>query len=138
MQRRIQNPVKHLRWIFSESCCRPEAYSEFWQTFKIKLLRKYTFFYKQRFFSTQPQCCLTFAYIELQMLLRCCLIHVTINILRQIWYLAHLCPCLGLGLFMVYFCDLLFIFSLNFIAINHTTSLKQKYIFKNISYCFGW
>ena len=30
------------------------------------------------FFSTQPQCCLTFFWIELQMLLRCWLIHITI------------------------------------------------------------
>ena len=29
----------------------------------------------QAFFSTQPRCCLTFSGIELQMLLRCCLIH---------------------------------------------------------------
>ena len=36
-----------------------------------------------RFFSTQPRCCLTFSWIELQMLLRCCLIHISINILRH-------------------------------------------------------
>ena len=29
------------------------------------------FFYKQYFFSTQPHCCLTFSWSELQMLLRC-------------------------------------------------------------------
>ena len=28
-------------------------------------------FYKQRFFLTQPQCCLAFSYIELKMLLSC-------------------------------------------------------------------
>ena len=44
----------------------------------------YTFFYKQHFFSTQPQCCLTFSWIKLQMLLQCCLIHVTIVILKHI------------------------------------------------------
>ena len=33
------------------------------------------FFSKQPFFSTQPQCCLTFLWIELQILLRCWLIH---------------------------------------------------------------
>ena len=32
-----------------------------------------SFFYEQRSFSTQPQFCLTFSWIELQMLLRCCL-----------------------------------------------------------------
>ena len=33
------------------------------------------FFSKQPFFSTQPQCCLTFLWIELQILLGCWLIH---------------------------------------------------------------
>ena len=36
------------------------------------------FFYKQRFFSTHPQWCLDLSWIDLQMLLRCCLIHITI------------------------------------------------------------
>ena len=45
-------------------------------------------FYKQRFFSTQPQCCLTFLQTELQMLLRCCLIHITIIIMRHSLYLV--------------------------------------------------
>ena len=86
-------------------------------------------FYKQGFFSTQPQCCLTFSWIEFQMLLRCCLIHITIIILRHILCLVCLCPFLGLGLFMSYLCDLLFIFSLIFIVINHITSIKQTYLF---------
>ena len=34
-------------------------------------------FHKQRFFSTESRCCLTFSWIELQMLLRCCLIHIS-------------------------------------------------------------
>ena len=38
------------------------------------------FFYKQCFFSTHPQCCLVFSLTELQMLLRWCLIHITIII----------------------------------------------------------
>ena len=89
------------------------------------LIIKYTLFYRQPFFSTQPQCCLTFSWIELQMLLRCCL---TIIILRHILYILYLCPCLGLDLLMSYLCDLSFIFSLVFIVIyftNHITSLKQ-------------
>ena len=50
-----------------------------------KLSRQETtrFIYKQRFFSTQPERCLTFSLIELDMLLRCCLIHVTITVLRH-------------------------------------------------------
>ena len=38
------------------------------------------FFSKQRFFSTQPRCCLTFSITELQMLLRCCLMRISIII----------------------------------------------------------
>ena len=87
------------------------------------------YFYKQRYFSTQPQCCWTFSWNELQMLLRCCLIHLTIVILRHILYLAYLCRCLGLDLFMPYLYDLLFIFSLIFIFINHITSFKKTYFF---------
>ena len=37
--------------------------------------------------------------------------------------------CLSLGLFMSYFYDLFFIFSLIFIAINHITSLKWAHFF---------
>ena len=51
-------------------------------------------------FSTQAQCCLTFSWIEPQMLLKCCLIHITIIILRYILYLVYFCPCLDLGFFM--------------------------------------
>ena len=39
------------------------------------------------FFITQPQCCLTFLWNELQMSLRCCLVHISIIILRQFLYL---------------------------------------------------
>ena len=71
----------------------------------------------QRFISTQPQCCLTFSWIDLQMLLRCCLIHVSIILLRKILHLLYLPPWLNLGLFMSYLCDLFFIFIFNFIMI---------------------
>ena len=60
----------------------------------------------------------------------CCLIHIIT--LRHILYLAYLCPCLGLCLFMSCICYLFFIFSLIFIAINHITSLKQTYLFLHI------
>ena len=50
------------------------------------------FFINNVFFSTQPQCCLTFSWIELQMLLRCCLIHIRISILRLILYLSIIVP----------------------------------------------
>ena len=53
------------------------------------------FFYKQLFFSTLPQCCLTFSWIGLQMLHRCSLTHIATIILRHILYLVYLCLYLG-------------------------------------------
>ena len=83
------------------------------------------FFYDQSFFPTQPKRCLTILWIELQMLLTCCLIHIPIIILKHILYLVFLCSCLDLSLFMTYLCDLVFIFSIIFTIINHKISLKQ-------------
>ena len=108
-----------------------------------RLMQITCFFYKQLFFSTQPQCCLTYSsWTELQMLLRYCLMHIRIIIPGHIIYLLHLCPCLGLGLFMSYLCDLFFIFSLISIVINHITSSKQNkylhlYIFRISPTIFG-
>ena len=48
------------------------------------LLWKYMLFYKQRIFSTQPQCCLTFLRIEPQMLLKCCLLHIDMILPRHV------------------------------------------------------
>ena len=59
----------------------------------------------------------------------CCLMHVTIIILKHILNLGYLGPCLALGLFMSYFCDLFFIFSLIFITINNITSWKEINLF---------
>ena len=47
-------------------------------------------------------------------LLRCCLIHISIIIVRHFLYLLYLCPWLDLGLFMSYLCDLFFSFSSSF------------------------
>ena len=80
------------------------------------------FFNKKRFFSTQPQCCLTLPYIELYMLLRCCLIHIGTVILRHCFYSLHLCSWLDLGLFLPYLCDLFFISIFIFIMINRVIS----------------
>ena len=70
----------------------------------------YTLSYKQHFFSTQRQCWLPFSWMELQMLLRCCLIYYI--------YVLYLCPCLDLGLFMSYLCFLVFILIFIFIMIH--------------------
>ena len=64
------------------------------------------FFYKQHFFTNQPQCCLLFSWIELQVLLRCCLIHMSIIMPRHFLNLLYLCPCLNPDLFMSYLCNL--------------------------------
>ena len=58
-------------------------------------------FYKQHFFLTQRECCLTFLWTELQMLLRCCFIHMSIIILKDILYLVCLGPHLDIGLYVV-------------------------------------
>ena len=89
----------------------------------------HAFFYKQRFLSTQPRCCLTFSWIELQMLLRCCSIHIIIIILRHVLCLLYLCPCLDLGFFMLYLCDLFFFFIFILNMINRTTSWIQTHLF---------
>ena len=52
------------------------------------------FFYKKPFFSIQPRCCLNFSWIELQILFSCCLVHISIIILRRFSYLLYFCPCL--------------------------------------------
>ena len=45
---------------------------------------------------------------------------------RHILNLIYLCPCLGLGQFLLYLCDLFFIFSPIFIVINHITPLSKQ------------
>ena len=96
------------------------------------------FFYKQHLFSTQPQCCLAFSWIEHHMLLRCCLIHKSIIILRHFLYLLSLSSYLDLGLFMSYLCDLFFVFIFIFIMINHIILWIQTFMFFRVCpYIFG-
>ena len=80
-------------------------------------------------FFFQPHCCLTFSWIELQLLLRCCLIHISTIMLRYFFYLVHSWLRLGLGLFRSYPRDLFLIFIFIFIIINHVISLKWKHLF---------
>ena len=81
------------------------------------------------FFNSAPVLLKFFFLIKLQTLLRCCLMHITIMILRDILHLAQLCLYLDLGLFMLYYCDLFVIFSLIFVFTNHLTLLKQTHLF---------
>ena len=74
---------------------------------KMLFLWAFIYFYKQHFFSTYPQCCLTSSWIELQTLLRCCLINIDIIIPRHFLYLLYLCLRLDVGLlcliYVIYF-----------------------------------
>ena len=108
-------------------------------------LRKlvHAFFYKLQFFSTQPQCCLTFSWIKFQMLLRFCLIHKSIIILGDFLYLLYLCLCLYLGLFLSYLCNLCFIFIFIFMMISRIILSIQTYMFFCLYFrvcpiIFGW
>ena len=87
-----------------------------------KTLLPYTLFFNS------ASRCLTILWIELQVLLWCCLIHIIIITLKHILYLVHMYPCLGLGLFISYLCNLFFIFS-PFFIMNHIISLKQTQLF---------
>ena len=62
-------------------------------------------------------------------LLRCCVIHVSIIILRYFLHLLYLCLWLDLVIFMSYLCDVFFIFISIFIMINHIISWKQTHLF---------
>ena len=53
---------------------------------KSPIIWYYTFFFISTAFPTRPQCCLAFSWTELQMLLRCYLIHITI-IIHFIFYI---------------------------------------------------
>ena len=112
--------------------------------YEITVLRnncfRQAFIYTQRLFSTQPQCCLTFRGIELQMLLRCYLIHITIFI--------HFIFSIFVSIFQaqVYLCRFLvicFSFSVSFSLSLNLYFVKTGalpcllYIFQNIS-CHFW
>ena len=92
----------------------------------------------QRFFSTQLRCCLFFSWIELQMLLMCCLIRLSIMKLRHYLCLLYLFPGLDLDLFMSYLCDLIFNFFFILIMINrmNTDTIVVLLIFQKMSYYF--
>ena len=87
-------------------------------------------FHSFKWVKTLPQILLcSFLNTFTQMLLWCCLIHITIIILRNVLYLVYLRLYLGVGLFMSYLLDAFFIFRLVFIIMNHIISLKQASLF---------
>ena len=95
-------------------------------------------------FLFQLKCCLTFSQIELQMLIRCCLIHINIIIMRHSFIFITLL-CLDLGLSMSYLCDQFFIFIFILMMINqvilwihtHTHTSSFAY-FRICPIIFGW
>ena len=91
------------------------------------LLWKYTLFYKykQRIFSTKPQCCLTFLWIEPQMLLKNCLLHINMILPRH--YTLSICVYVYVSVFQLN--NLFFIIIFVFIPINHIISIKQQHLF---------
>ena len=89
--------------------------------------------FKQGFFSAHPQCCLNFSWIELKMLRRCCLIHMSIIIMRHFLFLLYLYPFLVLHLFMSYLCDPSFMFIFIFIMISHIISWISHLFFRLFS-----
>ena len=72
---------------------------------------------------------LTFSLTELQMLLSCRLINISIIIVRHFLYLLYLCPCIDSGQFISYLCDLFFIFIFICIMINRLISWIQTHCF---------
>ena len=90
---------------------------------------KYTrFFYKQRFFSAQHQRCLTFSWIQVQMLLSCCLIHISIIIVRLFIFTKFVFMSRPRSIYLT-LCDLFFILIFIFIVINHIVSWIQTHLF---------
>ena len=100
---------------------------EKWTQLKLMQIRSNTpFFYRQRFFSTQPQCCLAFLWIEIQMLLRSCLIDIAIIILRHILYLVFMSMPRPRSIHVVYMRSI-FHFQSHFHC--HYSSLNQTCLF---------
>ena len=100
---------------------------EKWTQLKLMQIRSNTpFFYRQRFFSTQSQCCLAFLWIEIQMLLRSCLIDIAIIILRHILYLVFMSMPRPRSIHVVYMRSI-FHFQSHFHC--HYSSLNQTCLF---------
>ena len=98
----LQNISRRLLLYFSK------IFDCFWKIFL------HVFFFISNVFFNSASVLLNFSWFELQILLSSCLIDIDIFILRYILHLVYLCMCLGLRLFMLYVCDLFFIFSLIF------------------------
>ena len=86
--------------------------------------------------SNKPPCFLSFSKIDLTMLISCCLINISIIILRKFLYLVHLSACVSPGLFLSNLCDLISLSIFVFIIINHINSFKQICFFCNMLYYF--
>ena len=108
-----------------------------------------TLFYKQRFFSTQHndgyiyQATIQQKFMKMlsnTKLFKCCLIYITIIILRQIFIFSTFVSMpRPTSVYVVSICDLFFIYSLIFFFINRIPSLKQPYLlFVCFVECLFW
>ena len=76
------------------------------------------------------KCCITFSWIELQILLSCCLININIVILRYFSYLVCLCPSVSRpSSIYVVSVSSTFHFHLHFIIIKRVISWIQTHLF---------
>ena len=108
-------PLKsRLSIIQSHDILQTQKFCRFPNKRKWKLCLSTTAFFKQHFFSSQLQCGLTFSWIDLQMLFRCCLIRISIIILWHILHLVYLCPSLGVQVYLCHIFVIYFSFSVSF------------------------
>ena len=123
--------VINCQCFFSLDNCSFKIFKTFFENLGTCSLKEiHDFFYKHRFFSTQPQCCLTFPWMSF----KCCL-----GVAWYIWYKHHhtetlfiftiFGPCLDLGGFMLYLCNLFFIFIVILIMINRIIWWLQTHLF---------
>ena len=88
---------------------------------ELYLILWYKLFYKQRLFSTQPQCWLTFYWTESEMLLKCCLLHRGIALRRHTIFYIFVSMSTYWSIYALFkICFLIITFI--FIKINHIIS----------------
>ena len=107
-------------WIYNSS-------SKIFLCLVIRFFIQATLFYTSNaFFSTQPLVLLNFLWAELQILLRCCFIRLSIHHNDILFTFNIIVSILGLGLFLSYLCDLFFIFIFISTLYNHCLKSAQN------------
>ena len=80
----------------------------------------------------------TFSLIELQMLLRCCFIHISIITVRHFLYLLYLCSWLDLGIYIISMWCIFFIFIFIFIDLLYKLVNMNIHTYQSHEYAFAW